>query len=283
MKLRQGDVAIVTGASRGLGVFIAEALAKKGVSLVLAARSQDALISAADRIRATGVEVLTVPTDVSSADDLQALVNSAVEHFGRIDVLVNNAGMDYAIAYDQIEVADILRMVEVNLTAPLILTRLVLSEMLKGKRGHIVNIASLAGVMPSPYEEIYTATKHGLVGFTRSFRASALDKKWPISASVICPGFMDDAGIYEQMKLDYGVQAPASLGSTSATVLGENVITAIETDAPDILMMKGAPRIAVASLALAPRLFEKVNVRMDSAALFRTVANEHAQERRGDG
>lgn len=283
MKLESGNVAIVTGASRGLGVFMARALARKGCALVLAARSNDALVSVAQELEAEGTETLAVVTDVSKPQELQGLVNATIQRFGRIDVLVNNAGYDYALPYDQTELADILGMVEVNLTAPMMLTRLVLPEMLKRGRGHIVNIASLAGVMPSAYEELYTATKHGLVGFTRSLRASARDSGWPVSASVICPGFMEDAGLYEQMKKDYGVNAPAMMGSTRATDLGDAVVRAIEKDIPDILIMKGSPRLAVAALALAPRLFESINARMDTGALFRAVAKKHVQERNADG
>jgi short-subunit dehydrogenase len=217
---------------------------------------------------------------VSDSAALHTLVDLALQRFGRIDVLVNNAGMANTLPFDHVEASDIQQMVAVNLTAPMLLTRLVLPHMIAANRGHIVNIASLAGVLPTPYEELYTATKHGLVGFTRSLRASAEDNRWPIGASVICPGFMDDAGIYEDFKQKYGVKAPSALGSVSANKLGQEIIQAIEGNLPDVFVTKAPVRFSSAMLALAPRWFESISVRMKTAALFRHVAHAHVEERR---
>jgi short-subunit dehydrogenase len=281
MIINKKDVAIVTGASRGLGVFIARELAQKGVSLVLAARTEKGLNTVAEEMRSLGVDVLTATTDVADTQALRTLVDTTLQRFGRIDVLVNNAGFDYTLPFDRTEVADVHSIVAVNLSAPILLTRLVLPVMIKSGRGHIVNVASLAGVLPSPYEELYSATKNGLVGFTRSFRLSAQDMRWPISASVICPGFMDDAGIYEEVKRNYGVKAPSAVGSLSASKVGQAVIRAIEKDLPDVLVSKGPVRISAALLALAPRFFESMSARLGTAKIFRDVASAHVKERDG--
>ncbi|HYM35602.1 MAG TPA: SDR family NAD(P)-dependent oxidoreductase, partial [Steroidobacteraceae bacterium] len=220
------------------------------------ARSEQGLKTLAEELKSSGVEVQTLLTDVADSDALRALVETSVKRFGRIDVLVNNAGFDYTLPYDHTDIDDIHRILAVNLAAPMWLARLVIPIMIENGRGHIVNIASLAGVLPSPYEELYSATKNGLVGFTRSLRLSAQDMSWPISASVICPGFMDDAGIYEDVKRNYGVKAPSAVGSMSASKVGEAVIQAIEKDLPDVLVSKGPVRFSAAMLALAPRLFE---------------------------
>ena len=283
MEIRRNDVAIVTGASRGLGIYIAEALAAKGTRLVLAARTADALENVAAKLRQSGTEVLTVPTDVADPTALQALVDATLARFGRIDILVNNAGYDYALPFDQCTMDDIRRMMEINLTAPIMLTRLVIPAMQKAGRGHIVNIASPAGVMATPYEELYSATKHGLVGFTRALRGSAQDMKWPISASVICPGFMDDAGLYVEMVNGYNVAAPGWIGAIKAPKLGQAVIRAIEKDLPDVVMMRGTPRLFMASLALTPRIYESVSALLDPFALFRAVAKGHVAERAAKG
>ena len=283
MKINKGDVAIITGASRGLGVYIARALAAKGMSLVLAARSVNELEAVAAELRSIGGAVLIVQTDVADPVALQSLVDATMKEFGRIDLLVNNAGFTYTYPYDQVEIADIQKTVAVNLTAPMMLTRMVLPIMIRAGRGHIVNIASLAGILPTPYDELYTATKHGLVGFSRSLRASAQDQHWPVSASVICPGFMDDAGIYEDFKKAYGVAAPSAVGSMSANVLGEEVIRAIEDDLPQVFITKAPIRFSAAMLAFAPRLFESIGIKMKTAKLFRDVANAHVKERSGVG
>jgi short-subunit dehydrogenase len=279
MHLNKGDVAIITGASRGLGVFIAREFAKKGMSLVLAARSEPGLKKVADELKSLGVDILTLPTDVADPNALQTLVDASVQRFGRIDVLVNNAGFAYTLPYDQVDAADIQHIVAVNLTAPMLLTRLVMPIMFAARRGHIVNIASLAGVLPTPYEELYTATKHGLVGFTRSLRASIQDNRWPIGASLICPGFMDDAGIYEDYKQKFGVKAPSAIGSMSASQLGQKVIRAIEENVPDVFVTKGPVRFSSALLALAPRFFESFSARMNTAAIFRSIAAGHVKAR----
>lgn len=279
MQIKQGDIAIITGASQGLGVHIARSLGERGVNLVLAARSTQALEKVGEQLRnSCNIKVLTVTTDVSKPEDLNNLVSMAYQQFGRIDVLINNAGVEYALRFDKLTAEEIQNMVAVNLIGPILLTRFVLPHMLKSGRGHIVNIASVAGVISSPYEEPYVATKHGLVGFTRSLRLSAQELKWPISASVICPGFMDGAGMYEAMK-KYGVSAPSAMGATSASKLGAAVIRAIETDAPDIILMKGSPRVIIALLALMPRMYEFIIAKLDMSALFRTVAKAHLTER----
>jgi len=279
MKINKGDVAIVTGASRGLGVYIARALAQKGMSLVLAARSSAGLESVAGELRSLGGEVLTAPIDVSDPAALQTLIDLSLQKFGRIDVLVNNAGFASTFPYDRVDILDIQKMMAVNLTAPMILTRFVLPGMIAAGRGHIVNIASLAGVLPTPYEELYTASKHGLVGFTRSLRASAQDQRWPVSASVVCPGFMDDAGIYEDFKNSYGVKAPSSVGSMSASLLGEEVIRAIEKDLPDLFVSKAPIRFSTALLSIAPRKFESLGAKMGTAKIFREIAGARVKER----
>lgn len=132
--------------------------------------------------------------------------------------------------------------------------------------------------MPTAYEELYSATKHGLVGFTRSLRASAQDMKWPISASAICPGFMDDTGIYVELKAEYKVGAPAWMGAIPAPKLGRAVIRAIENDLPDIIMMRGTPRLFMASLALMPRVYERLQLLLNPFALFRAAAKAKAAQ-----
>ena len=279
MKIQRGDTALVTGASRGLGVHIARALAQRGMNMVLAARSAAGLETTAQEFRGLGVEVLTVPTDVGNADATATLVAAAIQKFGRIDVLINNAGIDTPLAFDQRTVAEIGETVQINLVAPIVLCRQVLPHMLRAGRGHIVNVASIAGVMSSPYEDLYVATKHGLVGFTRSLRLSAQDLKWPVSASALCPGFMDDAGMFESMKQNHGAKAPRAVGSMKAEVLGPATIRAIENDLPDVLVMKGAPRISAALQVLLPRLYEIITKRIDAGAPFRVSAAGNAAAR----
>src|SRR6266566_3218677 len=157
------QTALVTGASHGIGPFIVRALAKEGMNLVLAARSESELeqvVTAAD-IRATGVQVLSVPTDVTDRDARSALVNTAERTFGAVDVLVNNAGGDLQREFHHYTADDVEALIRLNLTGPIELTRLLLPGMLRRKQGHIVNISSLGGRIGFPYTEVYSACKDG--------------------------------------------------------------------------------------------------------------------------
>lgn len=273
MKIEPGMTALLTGASRGMGVHIAQALAQRGVNLVLAARSAAGLEAVAAELRTQHrIRVRCVPADMADEAALQALVESSLAEFGGIDVLVNNAGLESACRYDQTDPAGLRQMIEVNLLAPMLLSRLALPGMLARGRGHIVNIASVAGLVGSAYEEPYNASKFGLVGFTRALRLTAQDCGWPVSASVICPGFMSGAGMFADMAKQHGVTAPKLVGTVAAEALGPAVIEAIEMDLPDPILMKGTPRMNVALSVLAPRFFEKLTAWLDLSAPFRTAA-----------
>lgn len=273
MKLEAGMTALVTGASRGMGIHIVHSLAQRGLNLVLAARSAEGLEAVAAGL---GSEyrgrVLTVPTDMADETALQVLAETALREFGGVDVLVNNAGIESARSYEQTDPAELRQMIEVNLLAPMLLTRLLLPGMLARGRGHIVNIASMAGLIGTAYEEPYNASKFGLVGFTRGLRLTAQDSGWPVSASVICPGFMSGVGMFADMEKQHAVTAPKLVGTVPAERLGPAVIEVIEKDLPDSILMKGTPRLNVAMSVLAPRFFEKLVSWLNLAGAFRTAA-----------
>ena len=153
-----------------------------------------------------------------------------------MDVLVNNAGIERGVAYDRIPLEAIDRVIEVNLTAPMVLTRLLLPQMLERGGGHIVNIASVAGLVGTPYNEVYSATKHGLMGFTRSLRITAVGEGYPVGASSVCPGFVADAGMYEDMRKETQVDAPALLGTVAPERVADAVVRAIINDVPEIVV-----------------------------------------------
>ena len=280
MKIVRGQTALITGASKGLGVYIAKSLAAKGMNLVLAARSTESLGSVRSDIERMGVRAIAIPTDVSDNKALQRLMQSAVEAFGGIDVLVNNAGIEIIADYDALTQEEIYRVIQVNLVAAMELTRLVLPGMLQRNSGHVVNIASVAGIVPTAFNESYAASKYGLVGFTRSLRLTARQKGSSVSASVICPGFMDDAGMYEQIKHDYRVTAPWFVGSMPAQKVADAVNRAIERDLPDVVVMKGFPRLMVWLNILIPRTLEKIAVKLDFFRVFRVIAELRGAKQR---
>src|SRR5438270_11498941 len=166
--MKNYQTAIVTGASHGIGPYIVRALAKEGMNLVLAARSESELeqVATAADIRTTGVQVLSVPTDVTDRDARSALVNTAERTFGAVDVLVNNAGGDLQREFHHYTADDVEALIRLNLTGPSELTLLRLPAVLQRKQGHIVNISSMGGRIGFPYTEVYSASKDGLIGCT---------------------------------------------------------------------------------------------------------------------
>jgi len=279
MLLRKGDVALLTGASRGLGPHLARALAGRSLNLVLAARSAEPLEALAQELRAQGVEVLVVPTDLRDQVALERLLDAARSRFGRVDLLVNNAGLAECVRFEHSEPSELTEMIDVNLRAPILLSNRLWPEMLARGRGHVVNVASIAGLFGSAYNEAYCATKHGLVGFTRALRLSAQDVGSKVSASVICPGFIDGDGQYEVMKRDFAQRAPRVLGSLSVSKLGPALLHAIEADVAELILTPTSQRPALALQALWPRLLERMVGLLGVNAIFRAVADRRLAAR----
>jgi len=177
-------VALVTGASSGIGEATARHLAGLGYALVVTARRADLLGRLAQDLDPSGRTVLAVAADVGVPEDRARLVRAAHERFGRIDVLVNNAGV--SIRRRWWTDADPLRVLDVNLLAPIELTRLVLPGMLERRSGAVVNIGSVAGRVAS--HGMYSASKFGLRGFSLSLRRELLGSG--VSVSLVAPGFI---------------------------------------------------------------------------------------------
>jgi NADP-dependent 3-hydroxy acid dehydrogenase YdfG len=179
-----GEVAIVTGASSGIGAATARELGRRGAAVVLAARRADALEAQAEAIRAEGGQALAIPTDVTDRAQLTQLVEGATAMFGRVDVLVNNAGVFWSRALASTQPDDVVDVVEVNLLAAMLLTRAVLPGMLERRHGAVVTIGSLSGRVAM--EPLYSATKYGLRGFSLALRRQLAGTG--VSASIVSPG-----------------------------------------------------------------------------------------------
>jgi NAD(P)-dependent dehydrogenase (short-subunit alcohol dehydrogenase family) len=186
-------VAVVTGAAQGIGRRTAEVLAENGYSLVLA--DLRAATETAAAVRERGADALDRPTDVSAEPDVAALATGVQEHFGRADVLVNNAGISLIAPAEDTSPEQWRRVLEVNLTGPFLLCRAFGPAMLAAGTGSIVNVASIAGLAGVADRAAYNASKHGLVGLTRTLAA-----EWGgrgVRVNAVCPGWvkteMDDA------------------------------------------------------------------------------------------
>ena len=172
-----GKSAIVTGASRGIGLAIARALAREGVRLGLLSRSRP------------DVAGEFVAADFADLEKLPSAVRQLVERLGTVDFLINNAGTFLEKAIPDIQLADWERVLHVNLTAPFLLTQEVLPHMIARRQGRIVNIASTASAQGYFHQSAYCASKHGLLGFGRSLAIEA--KPYNIHIHTLCPGGVD--------------------------------------------------------------------------------------------
>jgi short-subunit dehydrogenase len=181
-----GRVALITGASGGIGQATARELARQGASVVLAARRADLLDTLATELSASGVEALAVPTDLTDSAQIEPLVERALERFGKIDILVNNAGIGSSRSLAKTPPDAIRRELEINLVGAILLTRAVLPGMLERRRGAIISIASVAGHVA--VEPIYSATKFGIRGFSHALRRQLRGSG--VTVSVVSPGFI---------------------------------------------------------------------------------------------
>lgn len=181
-----GKVVVITGGSSGMGESTARHLAANGAKVVIAARRADRITALAAEITAAGGTAIAVPTDVTKSDDVQTLVDKAVETYGRIDVLINNAGLMPLSPIEQLKIDEWDRMIDVNLRGVLHGVAAALPYMKAQKSGHIINTSSVAGHKVFAASAVYSATKFAVRGLSEGLRQEV--KPYNIRTTVISPG-----------------------------------------------------------------------------------------------
>lgn len=182
----QRKVVVITGASSGLGEATARLLSAEGATVVLGARRIDRLKSLADELTARGGKALAVVTDVTHCDQVKRLVDAAVQKFGRIDVMINNAGLMPQSPLERLKVDEWDRMIDVNIKGVLYGIAAALPYMKQQKAGHIINVSSVAGHKVRPGTAVYAATKHAVRALSEGLRQEV--KPYNIRTTVISPG-----------------------------------------------------------------------------------------------
>ena len=186
----EGKVALVTGASQGLGRALALACAKEGANLVISSRSADSLETVAEEARGSGVEVLAVPADLSRNEDVQKLVDAAVERFGKIDVLVNNAGiLGPRVRIEEYPEDEWRSVLDANLTGPFLVSKAAIPHMREG--ASVINVTSGVSIEGRAEWGAYSVSKFGLEGLTQILAAEL--KAHGIRANTVDPGGMRTA------------------------------------------------------------------------------------------
>ena len=277
--IKNYKTAIVTGASHGIGPFIVKALANEGMNLVLAARTRDELEQVAIEIRDTGVHVLTVPTNVTVREARSALVTAAERTFGSVDVLVNNAGGDPQREFHNYTADDVEALIQLNLTGPVELTRLLLPGMLQRKQGHIVNISSIGGYVGFPHTEVYSACKDGLIGFTRVLRSDY--RKAGVSSSVLILGSIGGAGTGERTLAEMNIQLSAMSKAflSPPEAVARAVVKSIKRDKAEIVLMPGPGRLMKTLMDLFPGMGQMMNQLGGVTPLMKQIADFREQQR----
>jgi NADP-dependent 3-hydroxy acid dehydrogenase YdfG len=211
----EGKVVVITGASSGLGEATARLLSAQGASVVLGARRVDRLQALADELTGSGGKALAVTTDVTDCDQVKRLVDRAVQAYGRIDVMINNAGLMPQAPLERLKIDEWNRMIDVNIKGVLYGIAAALPHMQQQKSGHIINVSSVAGHKVGPGFAVYAATKHAVRALSEGLRQEV--KPYNIRTTVISPGAVDtelpnsvnEPDIAEKVRKAYEIAIPA--------------------------------------------------------------------------
>lgn len=238
-----GKVALVTGSSSGIGLAIAKGLAAEGAALVLAARRAERLTALARELEAGGGQALAAPGDLAVASEVERVFQQALERFGRPDILVNNAGTNVLAPIDELSPEEWDLVVNINLRAPFLCTRLAMRIMKRQGGGRIINIGSISAQRVRPNSAPYSASKFGIVGLTH---VTALEgRPYGISCGVLHPGntwseLTSDDGVPKHsepmMQADELAQAAVLMATLPAQV---NVLEAIVLPTEQLYIGRG--------------------------------------------
>jgi short-subunit dehydrogenase len=225
-------VVAITGASAGIGRATAGRLARDGAAVALCARRKEMLEAAAREVEAAGGEALPIVADVTSADDMERFVSAAVDRFGRLDVIVCNAGFGIAGTIDEISPDQMKKLVDVNYMGTFYAARAALRVFRRQQHGHVVIISSIVGKRGVPYMGAYAATKFAQVGMAECLRAEVSGS--PIHVTVVYP-VSTESEFFDVMSRETGTTIARALGPRQDTaVVADAIARAIEHPAPEV-------------------------------------------------
>jgi len=252
-----GKTILLTGASRGIGAFMARTLAKEQVTIVGISRSKEGLNKIGAEVKAVGSEWIAVNFDISQIQELPILLEQINQRVGTIDILINNAGIEIYRAFQDYSTVEIQSILTTNLLAAMELSRLVLPTLLHKGSGHLVNIASLAGKKSPAYNSIYAASKAGLIGWSDALRQELAGTG--VQISVICPGYVSQEG----MSANTGVPVPKLSGISTPEKVALATIKAIKYNQAEVIVnqyffTEWLTRLLLTICQIFPRLGDRV-------------------------
>jgi short-subunit dehydrogenase len=263
----RGRTALLTGASRGIGVFIGRALADAGANLVVTDMHAESLEAIAIELQGTGVKVVPLLADLRDREELEGLVARAEVALGPIDILINNAAVAHLAFFHRTDEDALREMLQVNYLAPLILTRRVLPGMLRRQQGHIVTLSSLEGMKAIPFDSAYAGTKAAVLQWAAGLRQELAGTG--VAVSVVSPGYVSDVGIFA----DRHARAPRLIGSNTAAQVARAVVRAIEQERHEVIVCPTPVRPLLAVNALSPNIGDRIVRLMGIVGLQRTLVS----------
>ena len=268
--------AIITGASHGIGSYIARALAAQGMNLLLVARSEGELARLAGELRTRDTAVAVAVVDLAGRQAAQQVAEAARVDLGHVDVLVNNAATEPQTRFHVLTPADIEDVLQVDLTSPLLLSRLLLPGMLERGYGRIINVSSLAGHTSFPHTQAYAAAKDGLTAFSRVLASDY--RGTGVAATSLILGPVKDTGVSARTLAETGLTA-----STAFSVRPEKVaaatLRAIDRPRAEIVVSVGPGRILKALMDYFPGLGPALNRLSGASKLMASVAEYRESQR----
>lgn len=255
--MAKSKVVLITGASSGIGETTARTFARNGWCVSMAARRIERLEQIRDEIEAEGGKAFAIQADVMEDEDIEGMVQQSIDHWGQIDLLLNNAGFGRFGWLENLDpTREIRNQIQVNLLGTILTSRAVLPHMIERKSGHIINMASMAGLVATPTYTIYAASKFGVRGFTQSLRREV--SVWGIKVSAVFPGgvvteFAEKSG---STKRKTGISTPRFMKLQPEDVA--NAIYRIAMRPKSIVVLPWMMRYSVWLNNMMPSLVDKV-------------------------
>jgi NAD(P)-dependent dehydrogenase (short-subunit alcohol dehydrogenase family) len=248
-----GTTAVITGATSGIGRETAREFARAGSKVVIAGRRKERLQEIQAEIEATGAQALAVTTDVADQAQVEALIEKAVAQFGRVDVLVNNAGVAIASGFEEMPMEDFRRLMEVNFWGAVYACRATVPQMRKQRGGGVIlNVSSIFGKRGMPFETAYCASKFALAGFSEALRAELMSEG--IDVCTIYPGAVETE-IFDAAANSTGLEVPAFVPKFPAKQMARLIVQTARFPQPEVVAAFDAQAINIAN-TFAPALVD---------------------------